>query len=90
MYRTYCKVDHLPSIDIEPKYNCAASKETVLECMIKHEEKLKTNGETQPIHLVFILATAKRYFGAFLALDSGSLESLNIDKGFQQFKQWIV
>jgi len=47
-------------------------------------------GETQPIHLVLILATAKRYFGAFLALDCGSLESLNIDKGFQQFKQWII
>ncbi len=53
--------------------------------MRKHKEKLKTKGETQPIHLVFILATAKRYFGAFLALDSGSFESLIIDKGFKQF-----
>jgi hypothetical protein len=67
-------VDHLLSIDIEPDYNCATSKETVLECTRKHKEKLKMKGETQPIHLVFILATAKRYFGTFLALDSGSLE----------------
>jgi hypothetical protein len=61
-------VDHLLSIDIEPDYNCTASKEPVLDCTRKHEHILKTNLVKQSIYLVYILGTTQKILLGFLGI----------------------
>ncbi len=90
IYHTDCKVDCLLSIDIEPDYNWTASKETVLDCMRKHEHLLKTNLVKQSIYLVYILGTTKKYFWAFFALDSVIFKSFIIVKYFCEVTSMIV